>query len=216
MIFFVFAMTAASAQSLVFADTVGNITGLPTDSEGGVYINMTNVTQGTLDLRWERTIVSAPMEWDSWVCTVPGLCGLPDTETLDFEIGPGQQGEFQYHVAPEGAEGTGMIEIKIINNADDELIQTITVNADFTVVDVNEIEEANIKMFPNPATDHFQLVNNQIVDQVEIYNILGKQVKSFGKNVETFFIGDLAKGIYLVKLTDTDSNSTKTLKLKKS
>jgi len=218
-ILFAFAITALSAQMVTFADTAlvieGTLLGDFDDHE--THTEITNVTQGTLSLRWVKEMApdgTGPEEWESWVCTVPGNCGLPWTESLDFEMAPGETGEFQYHVRDKGMVGTGSFTVFVINNANDDTLQTVTITADLMPLSSNEIEEAQITMYPNPATDFFQLENAQIVDQVLVYNILGKEVKSFGANETSYFVGDLPKGIYLVKLTDEDSDSTKTLKLK--
>lgn len=217
-IIFAFALTAASAQMVTLGDTLLVAEGLYTDDEVEDHTAMTNVTQGALDLRWERESDdgTGPEEWESWVCTVPGNCGLPGTDGLDFTIAAGEVGEFQYHIRPNGVPGIGTFSIKIINTANEEVLHTITVTADLSALNANEIEEAQVKMFPNPTSDFFQLSNNTIIDQVEIFNILGKQVKTFGANEQSYFVGDLPKGIYMVRLTDEDSNSTKTMKLKKN
>lgn len=217
-ILFAFAITISSAQMVTFGDTLLVAEGLYTDDEVEDHTAMTNVTQGELNLRWERESDdgTGPEEWDSWVCTVPGNCGLPGTDGLDFTIAAGEVGEFQYHIRPNGVPGIGTFTINIINTANAEVLQTITVTADLSALNTNEIEAAQIKMFPNPTSDQFQLSNNEIVDQVVIYNILGKQVKTFGANVQNYFVGDLPKGLYMVQLNDIDSNSTKTMKLKKN
>ncbi len=216
-ILFAFAMTSVSAQMVTLADSVLTITGtVGESSDPEAHTAMTNVTQGELSLRWERETPdgTGPEAWDSWVCTVPGNCGLPNTLTLDFTIAAGEVGEFQYHVRPNDVAGMGTFVVNVINNANDEILQTVTINVDLLPLSSNEIEEAQITMYPNPATDFFQLENAQIVDQVLVYNILGREVRSFGANETSYFVGDLPKGIYLVKLTDEDSSSTKTLKLK--
>ena len=69
-----------------------------------------------------------------------------------------------------------------------------------------------ISLSPNPASTYFTL--NMDVEKVQVFSITGQLVKSFS-NVslnDQYSISDLNKGIYLVKVIDTDNNE-KTLKL---
>jgi hypothetical protein len=63
----------------------------------------------------------------------------------------------------------------------------------------------DIKIFPNPATDYIGITNSQKVQQVRIYNLVGRQMKDFktGQD-EKYYVGDLPRGMYLVQLIDSD------------
>jgi len=69
-----------------------------------------------------------------------------------------------------------------------------------------------LKLAPNPASTSFTL--NLKPSKVELFSITGQLVKSFPiiGNENQFEISDLKSGIYLVKVTDEDSNQ-KTMKL---
>ena len=72
---------------------------------------------------------------------------------------------------------------------------------------------ANVSLYPNPSSDYFTI--NTVTSHVEIYSLTGQMVKSFdGLQPEEFqfSIGDLGKGLYLVKATD-ENNHQKTMKL---
>ena len=76
-----------------------------------------------------------------------------------------------------------------------------------------------LKVFPNPATEYFQLNDrNNSVDQINIYNIVGKKMGSF--NVEEgkkYYLDQLPKGMYLLQLISDDKKiiSTQRLNVKK-
>jgi len=63
----------------------------------------------------------------------------------------------------------------------------------------------DVKIFPNPATDYIGITNSQKVQQVRIYNLVGRQMKNF-KTVqdEKYYVGDLPRGMYLVQLIDSN------------
>lgn len=215
-IFSLFMMLVVNAQ-LSIQDTSLVISG-PVDHELFIETEITNDGATDLDLRWVRTVVSMPDEWDNFFCSVPGVCGLPWTDSLNFVLPPSVDtvGLMQCHCDPHGVVGIAEVTVDLINNANNEVLGTIHLTCDGVMVNTNELEQANIKLFPNPATDNFKLINAQKVDQIVIYNILGKQVKSFARNEDDYYVGDLPKGIYMVQLLDLDTDATKTLKLKKS
>jgi hypothetical protein len=216
LILLVFCTTAIFAQSLTVDNVEINLSGEPIEAEFYDHTPMTNNSTESLDLRWVRTIESMPDEWDNYFCTIPGNCGLPSTDSLNFTLEPGEVGDFQIHFAPNDIAGSALVVVNLINNATDEVLATITINVETSPVSTNELEEAQVRVFPNPATNFFQIQNGQKVDQITIYNILGKQVKFFENAENQFFIGDLAKGLYMIQMVDLDSKSTKTLTLKKN
>lgn len=69
-----------------------------------------------------------------------------------------------------------------------------------------------ISLSPNPASTFFTL--NMDVEKVLVFSITGQLVKSFSNLSlnDQYSIADLNKGIYLVKVTDSENNE-KTLKL---
>lgn len=70
-------------------------------------------------------------------------------------------------------------------------------------------------LVPNPSTDYFRLTSS--TKKVELYTISGQLIRTFQGVFDesyAFPIGDLAKGIYIVKISDS-SNREKTLKLSK-
>lgn len=205
----------AFAQFSVARDTI-QISGAADEELFGEVVIL-NSADTTLDLRWVRTINTIPQGWDNYFCAVPGECGAPWTDSLDFELPPATMttGLLQCHCDPHGNEGVASVTVKFINNDTEEVLGDIVWICDASPLSINELEAANIKLFPNPATDYFELINGDKVDRIVVYNILGKQVKYFGKEDE-YLIGDLTKGLYLVQLIDLDTEATKTLKLKKN
>lgn len=73
------------------------------------------------------------------------------------------------------------------------------------------VTDSKIKLFPNPAADRFSF--NESVDQVEIYDLTGRRVKS-AKDIranQAISITELSQGIYLVKSTREGKTSTNKL-----
>lgn len=70
----------------------------------------------------------------------------------------------------------------------------------------------NVTLVPNPASSHFAL--NANTNKVEVYSMTGQLVKTFAaqSDDQAYFIGDLERGVYLVKVTD-ETRHEKTMKL---
>lgn len=68
-------------------------------------------------------------------------------------------------------------------------------------------------IFPNPTKDSFVIYSPKSILKVELYNILGKLVKSFPLQ-NSYSVRDLPKGIYLVSINAKQTKTTKKLILK--
>lgn len=78
---------------------------------------------------------------------------------------------------------------------------------DLTVQDVSlstqEFQLEEVKLFPNPVNDVLHIQSNSIIENVEIYNLLGQRIKAFTfeSNNNTIDMSALTDGIYLVQLS---------------
>ena len=74
-----------------------------------------------------------------------------------------------------------------------------------------------ISVYPNPATDYFMLKNSENINMVIIYNIVGRQMKSYKVNStnDRFVVSDLPKGMYVIRLTDQNNKILQTLRMNK-
>lgn len=72
-----------------------------------------------------------------------------------------------------------------------------------------------ISVYPNPATDYFMLKNAENATKLLIYNIVGRQVKSFQTNGgnEKYIVNDLPKGMYVIRLLNDNNDLVETLRL---
>ncbi|WP_068448312.1 alpha-amylase family glycosyl hydrolase [Polaribacter atrinae] len=76
--------------------------------------------------------------------------------------------------------------------------------ASLSTDDFTEQDNSTFKMYPNPAKTHFVL--SEQTNEVTIFDITGKQVKSFSKeaiNTNYFEISAFNKGVYFIKIKDT-------------
>ncbi|WP_456437463.1 T9SS type A sorting domain-containing protein [Psychroserpens sp.] len=60
------------------------------------------------------------------------------------------------------------------------------------------IETQSFKLYPNPTSSHFSIKSNLKIKNIEIYDILGKQVKVFTQTQELYNISELSNGLYFI------------------
>ena len=59
----------------------------------------------------------------------------------------------------------------------------------------------NIKIYPNPSSDIFNINSSKIeLNKIEIYSLLGKKLKEYNAIRSVYNIEDLTSGLYLVKI----------------
>lgn len=77
-------------------------------------------------------------------------------------------------------------------------------NAQVTLGSEDEFAAQKAALYPNPTADMFTI--SIPTARVEVYSIAGQLVKSFGGDVAygLYTVSDLANGMYLVKITDTN------------
>ncbi len=105
-------------------------------------------------------------------------------------------------------------DLKIYNYAisDSEVLNLYTNNSTLASKELN-LQNTKPAIYPNPATDTFTIQMENDLKSVEIYSIQGQKIlTSKSKKIN---ISGLAKGIYLVKITDSkDSFATQKLIVK--
>jgi len=61
-------------------------------------------------------------------------------------------------------------------------------------------KKIEIKVFPNPVTNHFSINNNKEVKEIVVFNMIGRALKRYNYvSGQKYFVGDLPKGMYLIQ-----------------
>jgi hypothetical protein len=72
---------------------------------------------------------------------------------------------------------------------------------------------AEVKMYPNPATDIVTISAVNVIDSVSVYSVLGQEIKQVQPNTNAVSVdvSDLQAGIYVVKVTSSGVTATSRL-----
>lgn len=188
---------------------------------------ITNTSNHNLSIKWNRTVINQPFEWETQVCD-KNSCYLPAFNTnydpaagiiVPVTLAPGASFDLMLHIFPNRTAGTGVFDLDIsLTGKPETIISTVSFS---TVVEsmsfTSEVtNKTDLKIFPNPAVDYFELVNNNLVHKVVLYNLIGRKVRTYdAANGRRYNTSDIPSGIYLVGLLDEQNNVLKTLRLSK-
>ncbi|MCB0569956.1 MAG: T9SS type A sorting domain-containing protein [Phaeodactylibacter sp.] len=189
------------------------------------YATVKNESAQTVNVKWTR-FLDVPDGWEVQVCDLNLCYNQIVYSNIASDIGanfplplaPGAETNMDVHVKPKGIAGTGEVRIDVSTeeNPNDVLISgTYIFNALLTST-AKEASRARLAVFPNPTTDYFELRGADGIDQVVLYNIIGRQARSF--NVapgKRYYIGDLPNGMYLASLVNKQKGVLKTFRVSK-
>jgi hypothetical protein len=189
---------------------------------------LVNNSGQTMTYVWERTLneLQSGTSWASAVCDL-NLCYLPFVSTMEFVLEANQTSNIDVHIYPGGTPGNllnalpgeGEVHVRIWekdneSSAQDGVFKFIITDG---VTSTEDIELQELRVFPNPVVDRFQISENPQVKQIEVFNLLGARMMHWPATIgQQYDVSMLSKGIYLVQLMDETGQALKTVKLIKS
>ena len=141
--------------------------------------------------------------------------GLPQRKYVTHKAAGNQQTEwFVKWKAPAVGSSDVTLYASVLSannnnlNTGDQLYTTST-KLSFSTVSTQSLDyKAQIRVYPNPATEHFRILNNSPMTIVEatLYAQDGRLVRIFSAPVEgsNFSVADLPRGVYILKLRGQD------------
>lgn len=193
----------------------------PNNTATSPLIDLTNET-GTVTLEWKVTAANNVL-WNSenysvYVHTVEdvyeaifeeplftetynGQGGFPgiQTKTLDISSFAGQSifVTFRHHDVTD-MDYLSIDDVKVIGGA----------------LGLSDMNASKVSVYPNPVKDEFKLnlssAYNSAKTEVTVTDLTGRKVKTFGAG-DTYNVSDLAKGVYILTVTDGTSKFTQKL-----
>ena len=187
-----------------------------------VDFEITNNSGSEMEFYWTIDRGNVPEEWQFSFCDL-NLCYLAGVVKCPCSkpnlLLPNETKTLMMHILPNGTAGTGAISLSIITVCDDETSNVIDLPITFEV-GTTSTEFAsinnNINLYPNPAIDMINLQEDEDVSQIELYNIVGKKIRTFQHSKgQSHDVSDFNKGIYLVRLLDRSNNILKVIRMTK-
>lgn len=212
MLFFI---TLCAQDQLTFSVTpveVDGITAADTDVPG--YSSLSTSSTAPRIYKWTKEDLVISDGWQSAVCDTNG-CYFPHLLEREVVMSASSGSNLDVHVYPNGNEGCAVVRVTVIDVNDPSVsaVNTYYFNPDMEecMIDATEDEQAiirQIKLYPNPVGNYFQIDHYEEIHTVEVYNELGQQVKSFPYNIGADYdVTHLPTGTYIVRLVRKDAST---------
>lgn len=190
------------------------------DNAGYLY----NLGDDLVNLRWSYEVTDAPEEWAITLCDDQncyfGQSADNFANSVPLDIAPDDNSDWKFSVKPKLIAGSGTVVFKIYDDSD---LNTVIYTEEYTlnVIDPNSTSDidakvADLSVYPNPVRTNLNISDDSIVDEVVVYNLLGKPVKRFDmSNVNNLDLSDLRDGVYLVGMYNEEQGLLKTSRVLK-
>lgn len=66
------------------------------------------------------------------------------------------------------------------------------------ITGINETNTVDVRIFPVPTSNLLNIISDQQLDEVLVYTINGKLIRTFTQNTQTIDVSELASGMYLL------------------
>ena len=62
-------------------------------------------------------------------------------------------------------------------------------------------KKIDLKIYPNPVTDYFNISDNDVVEKIIVFNMVGRKIKQFSyAKGSKYVLSGLTKGVYLIQM----------------
>jgi len=208
----------AVAQDFYITPIPVNVAGDAGASSIEASSKVVNKTDNTLNLRWEIFVIDMPTTWEVAICD-SDQCYPPEVIANDYTLEPREEADMKPTFYPFGNEGTATIEVFVYDPLDSlNTIQINTYLVNAVLTDIEQPEQENFVVYPNPATTQINLPDNKRIKKGILYNIAGKQVRVFdmaATDNRRFDIADIRRGTYLLQFIDYSGVTLHTARLTK-
>lgn len=214
-----FITSALSAQVSYNPDALAQV-GNASDEYMEVNFNIVNDLADNAQYLWTFEDEGLVEGWDAQLCDMTlcynwGFSTCPADAPNNFD--PNQSFGFFVKVRPKGIPGEGTL---IVNITDLDYNVLLSFPIDFTAnmtSSVNDDTLEKLSVYPNPTQDFFQIRNDEQVNKIAIYNIVGKALLTENHITgNAYNISDFQKGVYLVRTFDEYDNVIKVFRLNKN
>jgi len=216
---FSFVATLVDAQSFTATPVTKTVKVDNLSGETTHYIEVTNTSNKVLNLLWKRKVDFITDGWNTMICDV-NLCYAPSTNEVakTSTVAAGATVEFKVLVQPNEIPGEAKVTLTIFEDGNETNTNTVDVYFNGKTVSTKNLTEfSDLKLYPNPVTESFNLSRTDGLGKAVIYNIVGKQLKAFDlkNSSKNYNVSDLPAGMYIIRIFTDGGKVAKTLRFNK-
>lgn len=128
---------------------------------------------------------------------------LAEGQETGFVVIPGEAVNIRIAFDPSVNQGFSAGTLNILTNLSGNENLQIPLSAD-GILSTEDFVTSVVNIHPNPTADKFRIeAGSSHMERVELLDSSGRVVKTFPGNQQVFEVGDLASGLYVVRLTET-------------
>jgi len=182
-----------------------------------VKVEITNNTGEFANIYWMCEMdENYPKEWGTIICdnaTCYGEDTFKSNPNLPNAMEPGYSFKFKFTISANGASGSSYV---IMHMYDDEDCANEVATSNPPSVSVNDTDLESLVVYPNPTQGYFGIRNDESVKSIDVVTSTGQILisTSHEKN-EKHSITNLASGVFVVVLKDSEDNIIKSMYLYK-
>ena len=177
-----------------------------------------NVSASNMTVRVKRTRLNEVEGSVNYYCAL-GVCLSPtvDELTRDFDLGAGvtvdEENAFYSHYSPMGNQGKTELKFEFFdkNNDFDTIAFYVTFDGSTGIHDIQS--SADLKAYPNPATNFVQISIGTSIEEnanLVIYNMAGHKVYELPvrqQNELNLDLSEMPRGVYIYRIESEKINS---------
>ena len=216
-------LTFVNAQSLTITPS-DSIYITTVDSDQFATINglifLHNNQPDSIIVRWHLASDTIPTGWSILFCDNNQCYQLPTSPKTSLPIAPGDSIDLHAEFAPACVAGVGTMRIAttIERSSDDSVLETHTFTYQANISNacpagINNINNDAISLFPNPTSNQLSITGFAYghTVSVEVLDLQGRLISTqsiIAGNQLSLSVSSLTTGLYLLKITDAQSNQT--------
>lgn len=172
---------------------------------------------------WEAQMSeSMPEEWqfiicDTELCYAPGI--LMCAESKPNIIAPGSEGSFKFDLVHNQAIGEGILQVRFFSAADHSetlLVADLYFDVSTASSIKDDVDSVTLNLYPNPTSDYFQIEQDDNVERVAVYSIVGREMFSYEHKVgQAYSVSELSNGYYMARLIGGNGETLKIIRFNK-
>jgi hypothetical protein len=209
-----------NAQSISITPQVVNAGVSPDSFEIRAKATFKNTSTQTKKFIWKRTILNMTNGWSSLVCDSKGCWASSINDAPEqIELPANGTSNIDVYIRPDKKMGAATIEVKVfeVGNEANAVTGRYLFSSTTRSREVKEYAQSSLRVYPNPTTEYFMITENEIVEKAVVYNIIGRQIRSFPVvDGQRYYISDLPDGFYIIRLLNNNGGTIKTVRLSKS
>lgn len=213
----------ASAQDFTLShdtmreETTGKLPPQNWDNDAILMHNfVNNSTNAPLTFKWKIVQKDLPFGWsvygfcDNSFCrpaTHPAIVSNAEQESDPIPVAGNSQLEPRFAVPSDGDNGIGILKARVwTDNTVDTAVYIITKTA--TGVHQINLNDTRVAVYPNPSDKNISVYSDKSLNvaKISILNIVGREefstVASKTREITEISTSSLAKGMYMIHLTD--------------